>query len=175
MIEIVLRVITSFIASISASIVCAILTPIFLKREKANEEKAKSEKSVYVSKKFAIVFIALLIFINVIGVLIVALPNVITEYLEFNYVTTICVWWIPMIFDDVVMLLLFTKATYDDEKITVKKPFCKPKVYYYSDIISFTMTGNLKVVTTKGKFMLFNMLAGTNSLRQLIAKKKSQV
>ena len=69
---------------------------------------------------------------------------------------------------------MFTKATYDDEKIIFKKIFRKPKAYYFSDITSFTKTGNLKVVTKNGSFMLFNALSGTNSLRQLIAEKTSQ-
>lgn len=171
--EIALRVISAFLVSISTSIIVDILYPIFLKREKANEEKAKSEKSVYVSKKFATGFIVLLIFINIIGIIIIALPKFISEYLEFNYIATICIWWIMIIFDDIVMYFIFTKVTYDEEKIIVKKLFQKPKVYYYSDITSFTKTGNLKVVTTKGKFLLFNALSGTNSLRQILTNKTS--
>lgn len=173
--EISLRIITSFLISISASILAEILYPIFLKKEKENEEKAKEEHSVHFSKKLARVYIGMLIFLNIIGILIIALPKVITEFLEFNYVATICVWWIPIIFDDVVACIFSTKATYDDEKIVVKKLFRKPKVYYYSDIISFTKTRNLKVETTKGKFLLFNSLSGTDSLRKVIAEKTSQV
>lgn len=172
--EIALRVISAFLVGLSTSILGSILYPILLKREKVNEEKAKSEKIVSISKKLAIALVTLLIFLNIIGILIIALPNVIVEFFEFNYIATICIWWIPIIFDDVVAYIIFTKATYDDEKITVKKLFHKPKVYYFSDIVSYTKTGNLKVVTIKGKFTLFNALAGTNSLRQLIAQKTAQ-
>ena len=172
--QIALRVITGILVSISTSIIGAILYPILLKREQANEEKAKAENSVYVSKKFGATFVCLLVFLNIIGILIIALPNVITEILGFNYVATICIWWIPIIFDDIVTYLLFTKTTYDDVKITVKKLFRKPKIYYFNDITYYTRTGNLKVVTSNGSFMLFNMLAGTNGLRQLIAQKTSQ-
>lgn len=74
-----------------------------------------------------------------------------------------------------VLFVFFSIATYDDEKITIKKLFSKAKGYYFADIISFTKTGNLKVVTKNGKFMLFNALSGTKSLRQLITGKASQV
>ena len=174
--EIVLRVITGVLVSISTSVICGILYPVFLKREKANEKKAKSENRVYFSKKLAAVLISIMIFINIVGILIIALPDVITEIMEFNYIATICIWWVPVIFIDIFYpLILSTNAIYDDERITVRKLFRKPKVYYYSDITFYTKTGNLKVVTTKGSFTLFNMFAGTNSLRQLIAKKTSQI
>ncbi|MDE6585984.1 MAG: hypothetical protein K2K80_04830, partial [Clostridia bacterium] len=156
----------------SIPIVSSALFPIFLKREIANEKIAKEEKSVKIDKKFFTVFLSLMIFLNLIGVLIIALPDFVTEYLEFNYIATICVWWIPIIFDDVVFCLMCTKATYDDEKMIIKKLFRKPKVYYYSDIISFSKTGNLKVTTTKGNFTLFNAFAGTGSLREFIAVKR---
>lgn len=115
---------------------------------------------------------ALLIFTNIIGILIIALPKVIIEYLKFNYVATLCVWWIPIILDDVVFYFMCTTVKYDDDKITVKKLFHKPKEYYYGDIISYTKSGNLKVITKNGSFTLFNAFAGTNSLREIIAKKK---
>ncbi len=173
--EIALRVITAFLVGISTSIVVSVLYPIFLKREKANEEKAKSENRVYFSKKMTAFFISILILINITGILIVALPDVITEIMGFNYIATICVWWIPVILMDIYYsLILYTHAIYDDEKIIVKKIFRKQKTYYFSDIISYTKTGNLKVVTTTGKFTLFNIYAGTNSLRQLIAEKTAQ-
>lgn len=172
--EIALRVISALLVTLSISILGDILYPKFLKREKTNEDKAKAERKVYINNKLSAVFIALLIFCNIVGILIIALPNVVTEILKFNYVTTICVWWIPIIFDSIVVYIMFTKATYDDEKITIKKLFSKPKVYYFSDIISYTKTGNLKVVTKNGNFLLFNALSGTDSLRQVIEEKLSQ-
>ncbi len=174
--EIALRVISAFLVSASTSVICGILYPIFLKREKTNEEKAKSENSVHFSKKLASLFISIMIFINIIGTLIIAFPNVITEIMKFNYVATICIWWILVIFVDILYpQIIFTTATYDEEKIIIKKVFRKPKTYYFSEILSFTKTGNLKVVTTKGKFTLLNMLSGTNSLKQLIAEKTARV
>ena len=170
-----MRVISSFLVCVSTSIVVSILYPILLKREKANEEKAKSENRVYFSRKLTALFISILIFINITGILIVALPDVITDIMGFNYIATICIWWIPVILMDIYYpLIIYTHASYDDEKIIIKKIFRKQKIYYFSDIISYTKTGNLKVVTTNGKFTLFNLYAGTNGLRQLIAEKTTQ-
>lgn len=181
--ELTVRVITGVLIALIIPILISLVYPKlenFAKKREADiqkgvkerEDAAKEEKSVAIDKKLKAFLLPLLIFVNLVGVLLVALPKFVTEYLEFNYVATLCVWWIPILFDDAVFCFMFlTKATYDDEKITVKKPFLKPAVYYFADITSFTKTGNLKVATTKGNFTLFNFFVGTQSLREFIAGK----
>lgn len=171
--EIAFRVITGFMVSVFAAMIVDLLLPKLKKSEAENERIAKSKKYVKLSKKFFAVFLALLSFVNIVGVLIIALPDVVTDYLRFNYTVTILVWWIPLIFSDAMGYFLFTKAMYDDEKIVVKKLFFKPKAYYYDDITDFSQSGNLRVVTSKGKFVLFNAFAGTSSLREFIKQKRT--
>lgn len=169
--EIVLRIITAVIISVFVAEMIDLLLPKFRKRETLNEQQAALEKKVKLSRGLFITFLTLLIFVNAIGILIVALPKIITEYMGFNYIVTILIWWIPLVFDDIIGYFLFTQAVYNDEKIVVKKLFSKPKTYYFSEIVSFSQTGNLKVKTSSGSFMLFNVLAGTSSLRKSIMQK----
>lgn len=174
--EIALRVLSGILVSVSISIIVELIVikklyPKLKKREDDTEQKAKTTKTVKLDKRLSIIFISLLVFVNIIGVLIIALPKVITEYLEFNYIATVCVWWVFVIFEDVFCYFIFMQAAYDDEKIIVKKLFFKPKEYYYSDITYYSKKGNLRVKTPKGSFVLFNALAGTQSLRGVITQK----
>lgn len=169
--EIAFRVLSSLFIVATTSILGDILYLKFSEKEKKSEEEAKLKRTVKLDKRISIAFIALLIFVNIVGILIVALPKVVTEYLGFNYVVTLCVWWIPVIFSGVVCGLASVQATYDEEKITVKRLFAKPKEYFYRDITYYSKIGNLKVVTANGSFTLFNALSGAKSLREFIQKK----
>lgn len=170
--EVALRVVTGFMVSIFAAMIGDLLLPKLRKSEIEKERIAKSKRFVKLSKGLFAVFLTLLSVVNLVGVLIIALPDVVTVYLRFNYTATILVWWIPLIFNDAAGYFLFTQATYDDEKIVVKKLFSKPKAYCYDDITEFSPSGNLRVVTSKGRFVLFNAFAGTSSLREFIEQKR---
>ncbi|MDE7395706.1 MAG: hypothetical protein K2M95_06285 [Clostridiales bacterium] len=173
--EIALRIITggilSFFVPLLINVIIRSKMPKWEKWEMENEQEAKSKNYVKLDKNFYMFFLVACIIVNLTGILIVALPKLITKYIGFSYIVILIIWWAMLIFDDTMLCLMCTQATYDDEKIVVKKVFCKPKEYYYSDIVDYTVKGNLKVKTTKGNFLLFNLCAGTSSLRDLIIRK----
>ncbi len=170
-IEILLNIVSMSLAAFSAQMVVRYLYPKFKKEELEDEEKAKQLRYVRLNNKTVGVFIALIIFVDSIGIIIFACPNLITNVFRFPYIKAIVFWWIPLLFDNVVLYFMFTQAIYNDKEIHVKKVLSKPKVYKFSEIISFTEIGNLRVKTKKGSFMLFNAMAGTKTLREIIKTK----
>lgn len=166
------------ISTLSAAIVVGLimprLTPKINKEVAESEQKAKAERSVAAGKKMYTFFLIMLILLNAVGILLVAWPTFFIEYLEFGrngYIGTLIFWFVLIVFDDMVFCFMSTKATYDDEKIVVKKMFSRPKEYYFRDIVGFTRFGNLKVETTSGKFTLLNLFIGTDSLRKFLMQK----
>ena len=157
-IEVFFNVISVVLAVVSSCMVVEHLFPKFRQREALD-------------KKLSATFTILAVVCNLIGILIFIFPNVIKNYLQFNYTLVIIFWWLPLIFSNFILYFMFTVVTYNQDKILVKKPFFKQKVYYFSEITSFTETGNLIVKTKSGKFILLNAMAGTNTLRTIIKNK----
>lgn len=168
---IALRIITQILVAISVAFVIRHMLPKWKKREAEGESEAKEERTVKIDKRLGRTFISLVIFIDLVGIFIVAFPKVIVNYFEFNYVATVIIWWIPVTFDNVVLYFMMTEAKYDDTKIIVKKAFAKEKTYLICDIIDFSRKGNLKVKTKNGNFVLFNTFYGTASLRNFLIEK----
>lgn len=169
--EIALNIITQLLVIVSATLVTSHLLPKWKKKEAEGEANAQRERTVKIDKRLGRTFIWLAIFVDLIGIFIVAFPNVITNIFEFNYVATIIIWWIPVTFDNVMLYFIMTEAKYDDTKIIVKKAFAKEKTYLVCDIIYFSRKGNLKIKTKTGSFVLFNALYGTASLRSFLIEK----
>lgn len=126
-------------------------------------------------KTFKLIFVVLAILSNIIGIVILAFPSIIIDILGFNYLITIIVWWLPLIFNNAILYLLFTEAKYNDKGIFVNKVFSNEKFYKYDDILSYCETGNLKVKTRNGSFVLLNAMAGTNSLRKILKSKRQNL
>ncbi len=173
--EIVLNVLSMVFIEISVSMIITHLYPKFKKKEIDLEENASQLKHVKMDKMFKSIFVVLAILSNIIGIVIFAFPSIIIAILGFNYLITIIVWWLPLIFSNAILYLLFTEAKYNDKGIFVKKVFSKEKFYKYDDILSYSETGNLKVKTTKGSFVLLNAMAGTNSLRKILKSKRQNL
>lgn len=169
--EIALRIIGGLIIAFACSIMLDWLMPKFKRKEQADEATARQNKTVKLGKELSELFIIVVPMVNIVEIIIVAAPILITRYMGMNYIAVVSVWSAMTLFNDIMMFFLFTKATYDDEKITVKKVFRKAKEYYYSDIIYFSPVANLRVKTTKGSFILFNAFAGTASLRAVLFEK----
>ncbi len=171
--EIFLNVIGSAIMGYFISLLGSKLTPKFKAKAIKAEEIAKNDKIVKADKFFLSFFLYPGILCNLIGVIIIAFPKLIKEVFEFNYIATIIVWWIPMIFNNVIFYFLFTEVRYNDEEIIVKKPLRKVRKYKIDEIISFTKKRNLIIKTTQGKIFLFRALSGTESLREFLIKNRT--
>lgn len=169
--EIALRIIGGLIITFTCSIMLDWLIPKFKRKEQVDEATAGKNKTVKLSKELTELFAVSIPLLNIVAIIIVAAPVLITEYMGMNYIVVLCVWGAMTLFNDIMMFFLFTKATYDEEKIIVKKVFRKAKDYYYSDITYFSPVANLRVKTTKGSFILFNAFAGTASLRAVLFEK----
>ncbi len=170
--EIVLNILSMLLVEISISMIISHFYPKFKKKEVESEEKASQLKYVKIDPTFKNIFVVLAIISNLVGIVIFAFPRLISDILQFNYVATIIVWWLPLIFDNFILYSFFTEARYNDEGIFVKKAFSKEKFYKYDEILRYRETGNLKVKTTKGSFVLINAMAGTNSLRNILKSRK---
>lgn len=140
----------------------------FAKKEKLNEEEAGKKHIVKMSKGLTAAFVSCLVIIHITEIVIIVGKPIITDICGFDYITTLIVWTVAVALDDILVYYMFTKATYDDEKIVVMKPLQKAKTYYFDDIESYSLTGNLEVNTTKGSFVLYNSFAGTETLRGVI-------
>lgn len=170
-VTILLNILSMILTELTLQIIFTFLSPYLKKKEKTDEENAKQFRYVKLNKKLLIVFISLSVIIDAVGIIIFAAPDLIINFLGFNYIATIICWWIPLIFDNIFLYFLFTTVKYDDEKIVVKKVFSKPKEYKYDEITSFSHSGNLRVKTKNGSFILFNAMAGTKSLRETLQAK----
>lgn len=170
--EIVLNILSMVLIEISVSMIITHFYPKFKKKEIELEEKASQLGHVKMYQTFKLIFVVLAIISNLVGIVIFSFPSLIINILGFNYLATIIVWWLPLIFNNAILVLLFTEAKYNDEGIFVKKVFSKEKFYKYEEILSYSETGNLKVKTKKGSFVLLNAMAGTNKLREILKAKK---
>lgn len=169
--EISLSIITELLIIFSVTLVINHLLPKWKKKEADGEANARREKTVKLDKKLRRTFIWLSIVVDLVGIFIVAFPYVIVNIFEFNYVATIIIWWVPVIFDNVILYFVMTEAKYDDTKIIVKKAFAKEKTFLICDIVYFSRKGHLKVKTKTGNFVLFYALYGTASLRSFLIEK----
>lgn len=172
--EVFYIIVTSVLIGFSCSVLIGEAVSNFRRKEVIDEIKANASKTVQLNGPLKLLFIVLLIIVNIFGVLATAFPDFITQKMEMNYVAGIVIWWSAIIFDNVIVILLLTKATYDEEKIVVSKIFRKPKTFYIKDIIYFSQTGNLRIKTSYGSFILFNSFAGTNNLRSFLIVQKSK-
>ena len=169
--KIALRIITQILVTISVTLIIRHMLPKWKKRETEGESKAQKERIVKFDRRLGRIFLSLVIFLDLIGIFIIAFPKVITDFLEFNYVATIIIWWIPISFDNIALHFIMTEAKYDDTKIVIKKAFLKEKTYLICDILDFSKKGNLKVKTKTGNFVLYNAFYGTASLRSFLIEK----
>lgn len=173
--EFILNLISMFLAELLGNLIPAHFVPIFKKREQKNEELAKKYNYVKMDKKIISIFKIYSVFAIVIAIIIFAFPKFIKNTLGFNYIATIILWWMPLIFNTIILYLMLIEVKYDDEHIIVKKPLLKPKIYKFSEITDFSKTGNLKVKTLKGNFILFKAMAGTQTLREILTSKTNNV
>ena len=123
------------------------------------------------SKGFTAAFTVMLVIINLAEIFIIFAKPIFKAYLTMDYFIALSIWSVLTVLDDVMMFVAFTKAYYDDEKIVIKRPLLKSKIYYFDDITFCTIQGNLKVKTVKGSFLLLRVFAGTETLRGIIMSK----
>lgn len=169
--ELILNILSTILIEIFVQMIIAYLYPKFKKKENEDEELAKSFKYVKMNNNVVFIFIILCIFTSLIGLIIFILPSFIINVLKLNYIATILIWWIPLIFNDITLYFMLTKVKYNEEEIIVKKPLSKQKVYKFNEIIKYSNNGNLKIKTKNGNFILFKAMSGTNSLRKTIKEK----
>lgn len=169
--EICLNIISLVLIEILGQMIITYLIPKVRKMEKEDEEAAQNLRCVKMNKNIITIFIILCGFTALIGVLIFIFPNLITKLLGFNYIATIILWWVPLLFDILILYFMLIEASYNDEAIIVKKPFSKQRIYKFDEITKYSLTGNLVVRTKDGKFTLLNAMAGTNTLREILKEK----
>lgn len=169
--EIILNIVSAILIELSFNFLGSHLYNVFKSKEIKDEENAKKSKTIKMGSLLNYLFV-LAMLCNLVGIIIIAFPKLIKEYLGFNYIASIIIWWIPLIFDNIVLYFASIKVNYNNQEIIIKRPLCKQKRYKFSEIISFTKTGNLIVKTTHGRFILFKALAGTESLRTLLIEKE---
>ena len=108
--RIVSHIITSILLTFSIALVVNHLMPKWKKKWENAESNAKNEKTVKIGKRFKRLMLTLAIFLDLVGIFIVAFPKIITNFFGFNYLVTILVWWIPITFDNIFLFLLLTEA-----------------------------------------------------------------
>ena len=172
MTELIIDIITIIILIISFNMIFEYAVPKFKKQEIKDEENAKELKIVKLNKGMATGYLITLIFLDIIGIVFIAFPRIVTEFFGFNYLVTIIFLWIILIFDNVMIYFLLTQAAYNNEIIIVKRPIIKAKIYKISDVEDYTKEGNLKIYTKQGNFTLFRAMSGTESLREFLNSKK---
>ena len=168
--EIISNIFSMLLVGFSSTIISKYYFSKIKKIESNYEELAKINKTVKIDKIFLRVFVVMAIFANIIGIIIFALPNFVANVLGFNYLVTIIIWWLPLMFNNIILIFMFTEASYNNEQIIVKTVF-KTKIYKLDEIIYFSKSGNLKVKTTRGNFLLFNAMYGTLHLREFLLSK----
>jgi len=171
---IAIRVIMFFVLDVFIALSVSYFYPKFKKREDAAEAVNASQKTVKMEWSKTLPFmLPFAVIVNLAGIVIMIIPNLIDKWLG-NVWTVAVIWYAVMLVDDIILYFMFVTAHYDDEKITVKKPFCKAITYRFDEIVDFTTTGNLTVETKTGKFTLFNAMSGTKTLRDVLIKKRTE-
>ncbi|MBR1984607.1 MAG: hypothetical protein IKA31_02600, partial [Clostridia bacterium] len=106
--EIILNILSMILIELSATMIIKHLYPKFKKFEKETEEEAKQYRYVEMNKTIINAFIIMAIITNLIGIIIFIFPNLITNILGFNYTATIILWWLPILFDNVILYFMLT-------------------------------------------------------------------
>ena len=166
-----------FTYTVVAESLTSCLTTRLQKKDEENEQKATIAQTVQFSKLFRAGYLIGTIVINLALVAFVVLMfhfNIIES--EQTIIILAVVIGAASVFFNVTTVLFSVKAEYDDEKIIVKRAFRKTKEFYYKDILHYTSSGNLKVQTSQGNFLLFYACEGINALRAVISEKtKKQI
>lgn len=172
---IAIRVITFFVIDIAIALLFDRLVPIWRKKERELEIENGAKQVVKTEwKKMSGMSLMLIcaVIANLTAIVLIAIPDLLSKWLGFDVTLIAIIWWIVLVFDDIILYFLCVTATYDDETITVKKPFFKAKTYRFDDVIGYSPTGNLRIKTKTGSFTLFNAMSGTQALRSFLVRRE---
>ncbi|MDE6200850.1 MAG: hypothetical protein K2M47_03100 [Clostridiales bacterium] len=108
--EISLRILGGIIIAFACSIMLDWwLVPKFRRKEQADETIARQNQTVKLGKELTELFVIAVPMMNIVEIIIVAAPVLITEYMGMNYIAVVSVWSAMTLFNDIMMFFLFTR------------------------------------------------------------------
>lgn len=170
-----IRIITAvFIFSIVEILVSSNIPKWYEKKAKDNRIAAE-KKEVGMNKSMRRIFFGLAFFLLIVGLTLVIFPWS-CSFFGFDYEFVLLVFWIPFIFDFVMLALMFVKIEYTETCFKYINAFGIKKVFEYNDVIEIVDRGkNVRVITKNKKILLFNAFSGVRSFTSYIREKNGNV
>ena len=115
----------------------------------------------------------LMIFSVAIGLLLVIFPQI-CDWFEFDYKTTLLVWWIPLTLDIIVLFPLLVKFEYDEEKFEYTNAFGFTRIFQYEDIVEvIEKKSSVRIITTSKKIRLGRGFCGAEPFTAYLKEKSN--
>ena len=169
--DILVQIVTMLILSIMCEMIIAKLLPSFKQKEQEYNQSASINKTVGLNRQIFLIFLVMAIFVFVVGVLILAIPAI-SKLLNINYIALIIVWWIPLIFDIFMFILMSVKIKYNEEDFVYTNAFGIKKNIKYNQITNIEIKANKIIVfTQQGKIRLLNAFSGVQEFLNFVKQK----
>ena len=169
--NLLLRIIAVILISILVEVIVANNIPKWRKKEHDEKRKANKAKEVYLSEMLTKPGTVLMVFVVVVGILLVIFPQF-CEWVEFDYTTTIVVYWIPITLDLIIYVPLLLRLKYDEEKVKYTNAFGFTRSFRYEDIVEVVETkGFVKIVTANQKIRFGKGLCGAETFIDYLKEK----
>ena len=159
------------ISSVLTSAILSVLIPKFKKREEKENAFAATNKIVFPDKRLKCLFIGLISFCLLIGLILLFVPQI-CELMEFNWLIAKIVWDPILLIDLGVILCGYQTlcVTYNDDFILITNIFHKTHKVAYDDIER--VSSNVKIFTKNDKYFIpCSLFYGTQALKSKILEK----
>ena len=140
-------------------IVVAQIIPKVRKKTRLDNLKARESKTVAMNFEMRTFFLVSCLFITLIGVLLIVFPQI-SAFCKFDYVVTLLVWWLPVIFDLIVLSFVMISIQYDEDGFTYRNAFGLKRRFRYQEIEKIVEVRNTVIVTKRKRIVLFNAMSG---------------
>ncbi len=172
--EILFKVVTAILLSISLEIVLAKLAKDFAEKESKGDKQAIDSSVVCLNKRLSTIFITMSIVLSVVGLALVIFPQI-CDIIEFDYIVTLSIWWVMLLFDNIILVRLLVRVKYYETFFEYTNAFGYTKRYSYEQVVKIEYKGGNVVVYLKDtNITLFNAFSGLNKFVDILNKNSNK-
>ena len=127
------------------------------------------------NKQLKTIFTVLIAYLTIHGLLLIMFPQI-CDFLGWNYKITLLVFWIPLIFNMIVISSMWMKIEYGEAGFEHTNAFGLTRVFQYDEVIEIIDKGrNVRIITARKNILLFNSFSGVRSFAAYIKEKNPNI
>ncbi|MBP5349364.1 MAG: hypothetical protein J6Z13_03300 [Clostridia bacterium] len=165
----IILMLTWLLIDLLAEIVVAQIIPKVRRKTRLDNLKARESKTVAMNFEMRTFFLVSCLFVTLIGVLLIVFPQI-SAFCKFDYVVTLLVWWLPVIFDLIVLSFMMISIQYDENGFTYRNAFGLKRRFRYQEIEKIVEVRNTVIVTKRKKIVLFNAMSGSFAFSRYLSE-----